>query len=284
MIKIILVPVDGSERSAEVLKTARVIANRFDAHIKVIHVRGKSSEPYLFAEMPQAFREQYEKMASTAVDTVADMVQKQFDSFVEQGDVTVAAKPGEASGATASLEFMRGDPGEVLNHEARLVDVILMSRPVRHRLGGLGVGERLESLLFHSARPVLIVPPDWTAHRIDHAAIAWNDSVEAARALAMTLPWLKQMNRVSVLVSSKREEQATEVIEYLGYHGCKAEKQVLSGKDGKVGDQLLDLCADIGAEFLVVGGFSRTRTRQRFFGGVTSHLLENTNIITVMAH
>ncbi len=92
------------------------------------------------------------------------------------------------------------------------------------------------------------------------------------------------MNRVSVLVSSKREEHATEVIEYLGYHGCKAEKQVLSGKGGKVGDQLLDLCADIGAEFLVVGGFSRTRTRQRFFGGVTSHLLENTNIITVMAH
>jgi len=34
----------------------------------------------------------------------------------------------------------------------------------------------------------------------------------------------------------------------------------------------------------VVGGFSHTRTRQRLFGGVTSHLLSNTNIITVMAH
>ena len=33
MIKIILVPVDGSERSRDVLDTALVIAKRFDAHI-----------------------------------------------------------------------------------------------------------------------------------------------------------------------------------------------------------------------------------------------------------
>ena len=38
MIKIILVPVDGSERSAAVLGTAEVIANRFGAHVKVVHV------------------------------------------------------------------------------------------------------------------------------------------------------------------------------------------------------------------------------------------------------
>jgi nucleotide-binding universal stress UspA family protein len=47
---------------------------------------------------------------------------------------------------------------------------------------------------------------------------------------------------------------------------------------------MLVSCGEIGAEFLVVGGFSHTRTRQRLFGGVTSHLLSNTNIITVMAH
>ena len=38
MIKVILVPVDGSDHSAEVLDTALVIAKRFDSHIKVVHV------------------------------------------------------------------------------------------------------------------------------------------------------------------------------------------------------------------------------------------------------
>ncbi len=284
MIKIILVPVDGSERAAAVLDTAYIIAGRFDAHVKVVHIRERSSEPYLFAEMPQAFRKQYEEMASTAVDTVADKVREQFDAFVAKSGVTVVDKPGAGGGVTASLEILKGDPGAVLNHEARLVDVILMSRPTRHRVGGLGVGERLESLLFQSGRPVLIVPPDWSAHKVDHAAIGWNDSVEAARALAMTLPWLGQMEKVSVLVSKRREAQGDEVIEYLGYHGVEAGKQILSGKPDDVGKQLLATCNDIGAEFLVVGGFSHTRTRQRFFGGVTSHLLGNTDIITVLAH
>ena len=54
MIKIILVPVDGSERSAQVLDTALVIAKRFDAHIKVVHVRERSLEPF---NLPAAYRE-----------------------------------------------------------------------------------------------------------------------------------------------------------------------------------------------------------------------------------
>jgi nucleotide-binding universal stress UspA family protein len=59
---------------------------------------------------------------------------------------------------------------------------------------------------------------------------------------------------------------------------------VLGGRGTNVGKKMLATCEEIGAEFLVVGGFTHTRTRQRLFGGVTSYLLSNTNIITVMAH
>jgi nucleotide-binding universal stress UspA family protein len=161
-----------------------------------------------------------------------------------------------------------------------------MSRPTKSHIGGHGVGELHESLMLHSGRPVLIVPPaeEWKAHRANHAAIGWNDSVEASRALCMTLPWLAQMKKVSVLVSKKREPGVGEVVDYLKRHGCKADYHVLPGKGTNAGKKMLDTCADIGAEFLVVGGFSHTRTRQRLFGGVTSYLLKNTNIITVMAH
>jgi nucleotide-binding universal stress UspA family protein len=141
-------------------------------------------------------------------------------------------------------------------------------------------------MMLRSGRPVLIVPPapEWQAHRVEHAAIGWNDSVEASRALCMTLPWLKQMKKVSVLVSKKREVGVGEVTEYLKWHGCKADHHIISGRGTNVGKRMLDSCAEIGAEFLVVGGFSHTRTRQRLFGGVTSYLLGSTNIITVMAH
>ena len=54
MIKIILVPIDNSERSFAVLDTALVVARRFDAHIKVVHVVEETSEPYLFSGVPAA--------------------------------------------------------------------------------------------------------------------------------------------------------------------------------------------------------------------------------------
>ena len=283
MIKIILVPLDGSERSAAVLETALVIARRFDAHIKVVHVRAAGSEPFLFSEMPDKLREQFSKMNSQASDSVVDTVRAQFKEFCSKAKVRVTRKPSSVKEVSASLHVLDGDPGTVLDRESRLADVIALSRPAQHRLGGRAVGEMHESLMLHSGRPVLIVPPEWKAHRIERAAIGWNDSVEASRTLAITLPWLIQMKKVTVLVSKKREAGVGEVVEYLKRHGCKADYHVFSG-GGNVGKKMLAACDEVGAEFLVVGGFSHTRTRQLLFGGVTSYLLGNTDIVTVMAH
>jgi len=284
MIKIILVPLDGSERSAAVLDTALVIARRFDAHIKAVHVSERGgSEPFLFSGMSEKLREQVVEMNSRAAKSVADTVREQFKTFCAKNKVKVTKKPSSVKQVSASLHLLEGDPVSVLDRESRLVDVVALSRPAAHRIGGRGVGELHESLMLQSGRPVLIVPPDWAAHRVDHAAIGWNDSVEASRALAITLPWLTQMKKVTVVVSKKREAGVGDVVDYLKRHGCKADYHVISS-GGNVGKKMLAACDEIGAEFLVVGGFSHTRTRQLLFGGVTSYLLGNTDVITVMAH
>ena len=283
MIKIILVPVDGGQRSAEVLDTALVVAGRFDAHIKVVHVRAKGKEPYMMTGVPEKLRHQFTEMNDKMIGSVAETVREQFEAFCAANKVNVTRKPSTAKGVSASLHILDGSPQAVLDRESRLVDVIAMSRPFKHRIGGLGVGEIHESLMLNSGRPVLIVPPDWKAHRADRAAIGWNESVEASRALALTLPWLVQMKKVTVIVSKQREEGASDVVDYLKRHGCKADYVTISG-GGNIGKKMLAVCDDIDAEFLVVGGFSHTRTRQRFFGGVTSYLLANTDVITVMAH
>ena len=284
MIKVILVPVDGSDRSAEVLDTALIIARRFDSHIKVVHVREQASEPFMFGGVPKNYREEFARMSQKAIDSTVDTLRGQFNAFCKQGGIKITRKPSGSKNVTASLHIMDGSPQDVLDRESRLVDVIAMSRPTKHRIGGPGVGELHESLMLHSGRPVLIVPPEWQARRADHAAIGWNDSVEASRAVCMTLPWLSQMKKVTVLVSKKREPGVGEVIDYLKRHGCKADYKVLSGRGSNVAKKMLATCNEIGAEFLVVGGFSHTRTRQRLFGGATSHLLSSPDIITVMAH
>jgi len=283
MLKIILVPVDGSERCTGVLDTALVVARRFDAHIKVVHVREADGETFLFTEMPTSLREQFVKMNRKMTASTVDTVREQFGSFCENNQIKITGKPARGEEVSASLHILEGNAQSLLDYESRLADVIAIPRPARLRVGGPGLSELHESLLLHSGRPVLVVPPGWEARRVSHAAIGWNDSVEASRALALTLPWLRQMKKVSVLVSRKRETCAADVMDYLGSHGCRVDRCVFAG-GGNVGKKMLAACNEIGAEILVIGGYSHTRTRQRFFGGVTSYLLAHTDILTVMAH
>jgi nucleotide-binding universal stress UspA family protein len=283
-IKLILSPLDGSERSVQAMCTAQIVAKRFGSHIKAVHVREKAPEPYLFSNLPASLKGNFEKVSKDASNDLADKVTAQFESFVNEYEIVRSEGVLATDQVSASLHVFDGSAGEVLIREGRLVDVITIARPESHQIGGSLVGERLESLLMNTGRPVLVVPPDWSSRRVEHAAIGWNGSIEASRALSMTLPWLTQMKRVSVVTSTKRRESADQVVEYLSLHGCVADIQYLSEKQSSVGKGMLNVCAEIGAEFLVVGGFSHTRAHQRFFGGVTSYLLKNTNVITVMVH
>lgn len=87
MIKIILVPLDGSESSAQALYTALVVAGRFNSHIKAVHVSEHHGEPFMFSGLPKAFRKDYVEMSARAVATVADTVKQQFNAFITQGGV-----------------------------------------------------------------------------------------------------------------------------------------------------------------------------------------------------
>jgi nucleotide-binding universal stress UspA family protein len=283
-IKLILAPLDGSAQSINALDTAHVVAARFGAHIKAIHVRQRLHEQYLFSNVPSSLKKNFAELASQATDQTVSQIRAQFEEFCGRLNVRKTNDVIADDGVSASLHIVDGSPVDTLIHESRLVDVVTIARPAG-KGGGLAVGERLESILMNSGRPVLIVPPDWHSHRAEHAAIGWNDSAEASRALQMTLPWLSQMQRISIICSDKRRASADRVVDYLGLHGCSAQVVSLDKQSGKsVGERMVALCSKIEAEFLVVGGFSHTRSRQRLFGGVTSHLLSNTKVITVMVH
>lgn len=285
-IQTILVPLDGSDAGTEVLDTAWVVARRFNAHIQALLVMPDPAwaEGYQFSQLPSKLRGMVAEEAAKATEEKAAEVKEIFDDFCQRNNVEVTNQPG--SGPSADWATAVGYVNEVLTRRARLVDVVAMPRPRKRpsTVQQSPVGETLEVLIIEAGRPVLLVPPGWGARRCEHAAIAWNESLEASRALAMVMPWLPQMSSVSVLLSRKREAGVPLLLNYLAWHGVKAEIQWLDDR-GKSAKQAIDnVCKEIGADFLVVGGFSRTRARQRLFGGVTSHLLSHANIITVMVH
>ena len=175
---------------------------------------------------------------------------------------------------------------DVLIERARLSDLTAIASPQlgENTIRQTPIGETLESIMLGSGRPVLIVPREWQARRCENAVIGWNDSVQASRALATTIPWLKMMQSVTVVLSRARAARADIVQGYLSTHGIDASVVVLNRGELDTGEALLERCREVSADFLVVGGYSRARPRQLLFGGVTRHLMKHTDIVTVMVH
>jgi len=285
-VKSIIVPLDGSDASFRVLDTALIISRRFDAKITGIHVRIKADDlpfelDYVSAGLKQTVIEKADRKSTDESRIIRDQFTKFCGKYnIEVGDSITDADVG------AVWQEESGNVAEVLIRYGRLCDVIATARPSRTK-GSLlrsPVGENTEALLMRAGRPVLMVPPGWPARKVERAAVAWNESLEVSRALAMTMPWLGEMDEVDIIVARKRERSVPALAEYLSLHGVKSKARFLPPGIKPVGQAILDCCEENGIEMLVVGGFSHTRSRQLVFGGVTRFLLANSNIITVMVH
>lgn len=286
-VKSILVPLDGSETSFVVLDTALVVANRFNAKIKGMHIRSKTGDlPYELDYVPQELKRSVVAEAERIGNENARVVHDQFFEYCSKHDIVVGDSLND-EGVGAVWREETGSVSEVLIRHGRLCDVIATSRTAHKKKGNVlrsPAGEKMESLLLRAGRPILMVPPEWSARRVGRAAFAWNESLEASRALAMTLPWLTQMDELTVILSRKREAGVADLEEYLSLHGVQSNLQFLPEKPKSVGQAILDCCSRSQVEMLIVGGFSHARARELVFGGVTRFLLINSNVITVMVH
>lgn len=292
-IKSILVPLDETQRSFNVLETAFVVARRFGAHVSAVHVQQNTalSEPFVYSNLTGSLKEAVVRETAQASERAASAVKSRFEVACAAAGVRVVDNILGAMGktdaeVTASIEDVDGRTVDVLIERARVSDLTAIASPQlgENTIRQTPVGETLESIMMGSGRPVLIVPRDWVAKRCENAVIGWNDSVQASRALATTIPWLKTMQSVTVVLSRARAERADILQGYLSTHGIKANIVILNRGELETGAALLERCREISADFLVVGGYSRARPRQLLFGGVTRHLIKHTDIVTVMVH
>lgn len=285
-IKAILVPVEDEDLLDNVLDAALVVARRFCAHIAVLHISESALQSAMYANMSGEVKKWVQKEEQRILLGKGEGIQKKVDAYAREKQIIQADQRQDGDEVTISFHHEYGDKRSALVHWARLFDTTAVMRP-QPRAGTLGrrlYGDDLETILLHSGRPILIVPPEWDVHRARHAVIAWNHSLEASRALAMTLPWLVQMEKVTVVVSRGRRESGEQVVHHLEWHGANVELEILNRRTTSAGRRLLKICDNKGADFLVMGGYSHSRMQEHVLGGVTDYVLRHSKIITVMVH
>jgi nucleotide-binding universal stress UspA family protein len=172
---------------------------------------------------------------------------------------------------------------------ARLTDLTVLARssqPSRARRA------LLESFLFQSGRPVLLMPPGQRPARIgERILIGWNAKREAVRAIHDALPFLKAAREVVVATvdaepsaAGHGEAPGFDIAQHLSRHGVRVEVRNADGLGRTEGAVLLQEAFTRGADMIVMGAYGRSRAEERLFGGVTRELLDAAAVALFLSH
>ncbi len=184
--------------------------------------------------------------------------------------------------ATAQLNERIGVVEAEIVAPGRVSDLVVINRPDPSET----VTERaFTAAVFETGRPAILVPKEVGPGVLDHVMVAWNGSLESARAVGSALPLLRQAGRVSVFIADRDDLLRTHgVVEYLAQHGIQPEMLLVNAEGAAVGPALLDRAAINRASMIVMGAYSHSRLRETLLGGVTRHVIRNTAIPVLMIH
>ena len=177
-----------------------------------------------------------------------------------------------------------GGVADTIAEVGRASDLVVIGRPDADRTV---TDEIFRAAIYSTGHPALIVPDRLTGKLLDHVLIAWNGSVEAARAVAGAMTMLEAANRVSIFAvqeTSKALHHHLGLIEHLEHHGVHAECVESGSCSSHIGQQLAATANQEKVTMIVMGAYTHHRVQQVFLGGVTRHMANHAEIPVLMMH
>lgn len=271
--KTILVHVDESNRASERIKIAAAIAMTQKAHLIGTAMTGASR--YLVQARMHAATD---PSLGTHLDFLRERARRGLEDFE-----TAVQRLGLAS---FEKRLVDDEAGGGICLQARFADLVVIGQNNSDEASPVVLPDFPQYVVLNSGRPVLIVPYAGQFDNLGkHVLIAWDGSTEATRTITSALPLLRCAQVVEVAIvnaGADRGEPGAEVALYLKRHDIPSEI-VLRNTDGDIGEALLALAAQRGADLLIMGGYGHTRFREIVLGDVTRTVLETMTIPVLMS-
>ncbi|WP_037469739.1 universal stress protein [Sinorhizobium fredii] len=274
--KTVLLVIDANQNENDLTAAADLCAPA-NAHLSVLLVK---------LAVPPPLGE-YAAMSVAWLDERAEDMQ-QLDKAVERVRATLKGLgiSFDANGSTCETAWADDDVG----NRARYADVTLIGAslktdsPLRARA--------IDGALFYSARPVLLATNRQSVTlRPKKIVLAWNSTMEAARAAREALEIMESAEEVNVVLvdpsaasTKSGDEPGADVATYLARHGIKVTVDRLASGGRRVDEVLNQHAIDTSADLIVMGAYSPTRLRERIFGGVTKAMIEAPIVPVLMVH
>ncbi|MCM2455139.1 universal stress protein [Rhizobium sp. CG4] len=277
--KTILTVLDSTQNAAKVSEFAIALANRFSSHVIGLHMETMAAVPVVAPmEIP-------DPASIQAIQDIAQKETKEIARIFEQ-KLSENGVSHEWRSFVSSVGYTSASAVD----SARCADIVIAGQSDSSSLSDSR--SDIESFLFESGRPVLLVPYILTEPKpIKRVLIAWNGSREATRAAFDALPFLKEAESVEIFTVDPPETATqspamagAELAATLARHGVKvtvatkATSGTLSAHaaiENRLSDDSIDL--------LVMGAYTHSRWWEMLFGGVTRTLLDSMTALTLLS-
>lgn len=224
-------------------------------------------------------------------DVWAGEIREGQDSVQKRAN-TMAAKLSAANqSATVEAQYVdRGTVATLAARFARYADITLIPPDSE----GFDVVRSwvMNGALFESGRPILLLPEGHCAFpTVRRVMVAWDASVEAAKAVRDAIPIMQSAEGVAVVLidpvpsyEGHGPEPGADIASYLARHGLHPDVHRLPREGMEIGEILTRASRDLDCDLIVMGGFGHSRLRQRIFGGTTATMMKQAPVPVLMAH
>jgi nucleotide-binding universal stress UspA family protein len=288
-IKSILCIFDGSQDELRAASNALELAKIFKAQVRFLHI----------SHDPNSYKDVYESSFVTTPELIKKVDQenkirlkeakKQVASLIKKHNIDTKKMVG--SSASAKFINKTGYPNAIISSEGRASDIIVLGNDVKTTDNMRRY--YVMAAVFNTGRPVLFLPlannPKQNNWKDKVVSIAWDGSLESARAIYGALPILERAKSLNILTANeKKKESNTEaqnaMNEYFMAHGLKPHYITLDCKGSSVTKAISSKAKELKTDLLVMGSYGHSRFRELILGGFTLDMLENTDMPLLLAH
>lgn len=181
---------------------------------------------------------------------------------------------------------------DLITLQAYYHDLVILGQTDQHSSEYCPQVDLPERVVFGSGRAVMVVPYAVSCSTVgERVMVAWNAGRESARAVNDALPILEKAKQVEVLNIAATSNDVGEsdiscanICAHLEHHNVKIRSEQVIAAKSKIGDLLLNLLSDEGADLLVMGAFKQTKRSTLALGPVAKHLLRYSSVPLLMSH
>jgi nucleotide-binding universal stress UspA family protein len=273
-IRSILVHLANDEEYMTRLRVAYNLACRHDALLNVVFITNSIQGQVELdgRTISSAYEDEFESITAEKSKTV----EYEFQQWCKLHDVRY------------SWTVMEGEHIKILSKMSLYNDLAIVSQSDPQNLEQMLFAELPDQLAQVGSCPVIVLPHNQRRMVLGRRIlIAWNDTVECARAVRSAFPFLQQAESVTLVSRTGGRDAARsleKVADSLRLHNIepavRAPQHGARAAEGRV----MEYAKSSRADLIVMGGSGNSRLRELVLGGGTRHMLRSANIPILMSH